>query len=113
MNEQDRALISRIDKYCSDIFSYVSRISYEKFIEDDMVNSACVMKLEQIGECANHISEEFKAEHDNIPWKKIRGMRNIIAHDYMGIKWSTVWNTLSHDIPSLHRFTDEILTKED
>jgi uncharacterized protein with HEPN domain len=45
-----------------------------------------------IGEAANHISEGFRADHPEIDWAKIIGMRNILAHEYRGTKDDIVWN---------------------
>ena len=35
-----------------------------------------------LGEAARRRSDEFRANHIEIPWKKIIGMRNVIVHQY-------------------------------
>ena len=45
-----------------------------------------------IGEAANHISDELKTEHGEIPWKRIIGLRNVLAHEYGDILTDRIWN---------------------
>ncbi|MBU3979534.1 DUF86 domain-containing protein [Patescibacteria group bacterium] len=37
----------------------------------------------------------------NIPWKDMAGMRDIIAHQYFGINFNTVWDTVQNLLPPL------------
>lgn len=46
---------------------------------------ATMMNFVVIGEMIEKLSDNFKKEHDNIEWIKIKGFRNIVAHDYFGI----------------------------
>lgn len=54
-----------------------------------------------IGEMVEKLSEKFKREHNNIEWIKIKGFRNIVAHDYFGIDAEEVWQIIKNKIPSL------------
>lgn len=68
--------------------------------------------LAQIGELSGHIFDELREQHQEIPWKQIKGMRNLIIHDYDGIKMSIVEQTVEEDIPSLKMKLEEILKQE-
>jgi uncharacterized protein with HEPN domain len=57
--------------------------------------------LEIVGEAAGRISPEVQREFPGIPFREIRGMRNIIAHDYGEVDLERVWETIAHDIPPL------------
>ena len=39
--------------------------------------------------------------HDDIPWKKISGMRDVLIHHYFGIDRDAVWRVVEHDLPLL------------
>jgi uncharacterized protein with HEPN domain len=65
--------------------------------------------LEIIGEAAGRISPEVQKEFPGIPFREIRGMRNIIAHDYGEVDLERVWETVSHDIPNLLKVLGEDL----
>jgi uncharacterized protein with HEPN domain len=54
-----------------------------------------------IGEAARQLSAEFKAQHPTIPWHKIIGARNILAHEYGRIDDAIMWKTATHSIPEL------------
>ena len=54
-----------------------------------------------IGEAADHVSEEFKETHQQIPWFEIIGMRHRIVHDYMNVDEDVVWSVVKNDLPAL------------
>ncbi|WP_392889577.1 DUF86 domain-containing protein [Eubacterium limosum] len=49
--------------------------------------------------------------YSEIPWKQIRGIRNIFAHDYGSIDVLTIWNTINYNIPELKDFCENILAQ--
>jgi uncharacterized protein with HEPN domain len=60
-----------------------------------------MMNFVIIGEVVDKLYEEFKREHPDIEWIKIKGFRNIVAHDYLGIDAEEVWQIIKNKIPSL------------
>ena len=64
---------------------------------------ACLMHLVNIGEMASRLSDEILSDESLINWHKIRGLCNIIAHDYFGIDYREIWSVLSIHIPVLKR----------
>lgn len=59
------------------------------------------MCIVQIGEYVSRISDEFKDVHDEIPWRKIKGMRNFAAHQYEHFDFSVLWHTITEELPIL------------
>ena len=59
------------------------------------------MNFTEIGESVNSIDYEFIEKHKEIDWKQIKGMRNIIVHDYDGVNMKIVWDTIQSDLPLL------------
>lgn len=62
------------------------------------------MSLIIIGEAATKVMDryaEFAAQHPEIPWRNIRGMRNRIAHGYFDIDLNVVWDTVQTALPEL------------
>ena len=55
------------------------------FCNNPTHRNAVAMCLMQIGELAGNLSDEFKDSHKEIPWRAIRGMRNVVAHEYANI----------------------------
>ena len=62
---------------------------------------ATMMNFVVIGEMVDKLSEDFKNHHPEIEWQKIKGFRNIVAHDYFGIDAEEVWQIIINKIPKL------------
>lgn len=82
---------------------------FEKYKTDISFQYACNMCIIQIGELANRLSDETKESSKNIPWRAIRGMRNLHAHDYENVDLEIVWNTLLKDIPTLRQSLERLM----
>lgn len=51
--------------------------------KDDFVyKNAVTMCILQIGELSGYLSDDFKNKHDGVSWRNIKGMRNVVAHNY-------------------------------
>jgi uncharacterized protein with HEPN domain len=83
------------------ILKYTNGLSFEDFLTDDKTIDAVVRNFEIIGEASLRIDEDFRLENPQIEWKKLRGFRNRIVHDYFGIDYEIVWSILSEDLEEL------------
>jgi uncharacterized protein with HEPN domain len=85
----------------SKIKNYTSNYTYDDFINDDKTIDAVVRNFEIIGEAANRINPDFRTMNPEIEWKRIRGFRNRIIHDYFGIDYDIVWSIIENDLDDL------------
>ncbi len=76
-------------------------MAFEQFINDSKTVDAVIRNFEIIGEAANRLSDDFKITYSNVNWFRIRGFRNRIIHDYMGIDYQIVWNIIENDLDRL------------
>lgn len=83
------------------ILKYTSDYDLNKFLSDDKTADAVVRNFEIIGETANRIDLDFKLDNPQIDWRKLRGFRNRIVHDYFGIDFNIVWSIIENDIDEL------------
>ena len=83
------------------ILSYTNGMTFEDFVNDGKTVDAVIRNFEIIGEAANRLPEEFKDQHPAIDWHRIRGFRNRIVHDYVGIDYSIVWQIKSSFLPDV------------
>lgn len=107
MKKKDYRILEHILDYCEDISSSISRFGsdFSDFEDDIHYRHAVSMCVLQIGELANNLSDEYRDETKTlIPWKEIRGMRNILAHNYGESDTNTLWNTIIYDIPTVADF---------
>jgi uncharacterized protein with HEPN domain len=49
----------------------------------------------------SRLSEEFVTDHPQIEWRKVKGMRNIVTHEYARIDYEIVWNALALRVPEI------------
>lgn len=83
------------------ILEYTGTLSFEEFINDSKTVDAVIRNFEIIGEAANRLPHNFKERYPTIDWHRIRGFRNRIVHDYMGIDNSIVWQIKETYLPGL------------
>jgi len=102
-------LLNDILESISKIKEYTRDFTFNKFIEDEKTLDAVVRNFEIIGEAANRLPEEYKDKHPQINWFRIRGFRNRIVHDYMGIDYNIVWTIIEKDLNQLEKDIQKIL----
>ena len=81
----------------------LSGVTREQFLANEEKQSAAAFDISTIGESAANISEEFQTAHPEIPWAKMRGMRNRLVHifDYEQINYDIVWEVATISLPEL------------
>jgi uncharacterized protein with HEPN domain len=86
---------------CIKILQYTDGMTFEDFTKDSKTIDAVIRNFEIIGEAANRLSDEFKDQQSSIDWHRIRGFRNRIVHDYMGIDYAIVWEIRTNYLDGL------------
>ena len=81
--------------------AFISEMTYEDFRKDEKTQFALIRVIEIIGEASNKIPDEIKIQSQQIPWREMSGMRNILIHDYFGVNIQVVWETAQNDLPLL------------
>jgi uncharacterized protein with HEPN domain len=106
-----------IKMYCEKIDEVLKEFDYskEKFFENYLFSAAISFSIFQSTELITQVQKkypEFVKEYaENLEWRQIVGMRNRIAHDYIGINLDIVWEVATTEIPVLKKFADEIIDK--
>ena len=92
------------------IKDYTAGLSSSNFLEDQLVVDAVLRNFSIIGEAVRYIPENVQAENPQVPWAQIKGMRNIIVHEYFGVSLEILWYSIQNEIPNLEKQLKEILT---
>lgn len=87
--------------YSEELVNIVKDETHTSFINNCIKRLAVERLLEIIGEAANHISKEVIENNEDIPWSKIIGLRNKVAHDYGEILTDRIWLIATRSIPEL------------
>lgn len=88
-------------EYALDVQNFVAGMDADAFMKDRKTQYAVLRALEVIGEAAERVPPETQELFPNTPWRQIIGMRNVIAHDYLGIRLSRVFETATVFVPQL------------
>ena len=83
------------------VLSYTEGLDQDHFLADRRTYDATLRNIELIGEAATHIPKYVREEHPDIPWRRIVGTRNRVAHGYLGIDDDVVWDIIQTDVPDL------------
>ncbi len=82
------------------------------FEASELVQDAIIRNIEVVGEAANNILKhhpDFAEAHSDLPWGKVYGTRNALAHGYYQVDLDIVWNTVTNILPSLRRDIQALL----
>jgi uncharacterized protein with HEPN domain len=75
--------------------------SDDDFYNNTQLQDAVLRRLEIIGEAAKNVPEEFRKQYPDIPWKQIAGMRDVLIHEYFGVKLRRALKAAKEDIIDL------------
>ena len=113
-NRIDRIIVQKVLDYCNKTKKFVDRFgnTFEDYCKDEAFQFSCSTCIIQIGELTTRLSDDFKAQHSEIPWHKIKGLRNLHVHEYEKVKPDKMWEIITGDIPALKNWLEQILAKE-
>jgi len=80
---------------------FVDGMTFEEFSVDSKTVFAVIRAFEVLGEAAKHLPQEYRNQHQEVPWQKIMALRNKLIHEYFAVNLDIVWNTIQYDIPEL------------
>ena len=109
MNKDDLSVkdfLQHILEAVDRVLRYTKGMGRKEFSADTLVQDAVIRNVEIIGEAANNLLEvapDIDARYPSIPFVQIRGMRNRVAHGYLSVSLSMIWDTVQVDIPELRQ----------
>ena len=83
------------------------------FAEDWRTRDAVLHNLEIVGEAVKRLPAEVKERFPAIPWKRIAGFRDVLAHAYFSIDDSIVWDVATHQVGPLLKTVAQVLFELD
>ena len=99
-------------KSISKIEEYIDDYSFEQFVEDKKTVDAVLRNLEIIGEAVKKVPENVKSLWNNIEWRKISGLRDILIHACFEVDFEIVWDIIQSKLPGLKSKIKEIINTD-
>ncbi len=104
MSEKDKGNLLAIAEACHKIHKFMGDIlDADAFYSDDKTFDAVLMNFVVIGEAVVRLSNNLKERESHIPWVRIKGFRNIAAHEYFGVDAEEVWQIIKNHLPQLEQ----------
>lgn len=94
------------------VVEFKGTIDRREFANDRKTQSAILHQLLVLGEAVKRLSEQFRAQRPEIPWKNIAGMRDKLIHGYDDVDLDEVWNAVSLEIPHLVSLFETLMPPE-
>jgi uncharacterized protein with HEPN domain len=76
-------------------------MSSENFIRNNLVYDAVLRNIEIVGEASKQVPANVRKQYPEVDWRRIAGMRDIVAHHYFSIHDEIVWDIVVNKVPEL------------
>jgi uncharacterized protein with HEPN domain len=96
---------------CDRVFEYTRGMSAEAFRDDQRTIDAVLRNLEIIGEAAKNVPDDVRAISSEIDWRRIAGLRDILAHQYFAVNLATVWDIVQTGLKPLSERSKRLLSR--
>ncbi|MFN0201364.1 MAG: DUF86 domain-containing protein [Bacteroidia bacterium] len=92
---------------------YTNMVEELDFLSNQMMYDAVMMKLTIIGEAVSRLSETLIQQNSNVPWVRIKGLRNLLVHEYFAVDTSIIWGVVKNNLPPFKQQIQNILADFD
>lgn len=91
----------------------VADLDLETFTEEWRVRDAVLHNLKVIGDAVRRLPQSFKARQPQVPWPRLVGFRDVLAHAYFTLDDTIVWDMVQHEIEPLQQAATQLLAELD
>lgn len=114
IDERTKKVLQTIIKHCNIIND--TKIffgnDYSSFEANSIYQNAILTPVTQIGELVKKLPQDFRKKYNEIPWRNIAGMRDIVVHNYETIDKTILWDVADKETNKIKDFCIEILNRE-
>lgn len=97
----DQYYIKKIVTDIEFIIAHTAGLTIEQLEDNEVLVDSVMFRLIQVAENSDKLTESFKEQHKEFPWRAMKGLRNRIVHEYGNVDMSVVYETIQNDIPEL------------
>ncbi|MEZ2226073.1 DUF86 domain-containing protein [Microcoleus sp.] len=98
---RDNESLIDIERAARRILRYTDKISRAELEMNDEKLSAILYQIAIIGEATKRLSQDFRQQHPEIPWREIAGMRDMLIHKYDQVDFDVIWDVVQNKLPEL------------
>ncbi|MGZ8284215.1 MAG: HepT-like ribonuclease domain-containing protein [Allosphingosinicella sp.] len=99
--EADSLYLDQIVELIQLIRDNLAGIDGDGFLADRTKGDATALRLGPIGEASRKLSQELQERHPEIEWRKMYGLRDIVAHHYHQLNYRILWQIATTALDTL------------
>jgi uncharacterized protein with HEPN domain len=109
----DQASVVDIVVAGRNVATFIAGLAWDAFEADLKTQSAVQHQLIVLGEAAKRLSPEFRVEHEDIEWREVAGLRDVLTHAYHRVSLLRVWEVATEDVPRLLAYLEPLVSEDD
>jgi uncharacterized protein with HEPN domain len=94
------------------ILEYSENMDLQDFVSNRMAYDAILRNLEIIGEGVKNVPADVRTRYPQVEWRRIAGLRDVMAHTYYSLDDETLWNVVQTEVPVLRQHIQRIIENE-
>jgi uncharacterized protein with HEPN domain len=107
-----RSIVARLRDivYSADLTAqHAGDLSASALAASDTKRDAALFRIAVIGEAAAHLPAEVQTLAPEIPWSRVKNMRNHVIHGYWQVDFSAVVETVALDLDPLKTAANRLI----
>lgn len=96
-------------QFVQELRSLVVSVSAAEFAQQRVLCLAVEKLFINLGEAATRVDAERARQMPGIPWRRVIGLRNILAHGYEQVAHEILFKTITDDLPALEASLQGVL----
>ncbi len=117
MKEEDEIHVNNIVSCINEIQGYTEGMTYEDFSNEEEVRMSVVSNLQEIGEAASLLSDEFVNQFTDVDYRVLESLKRAKFNEYVEMDYRPVWGIIENDLPTfrdlLSTASEQMNTEED
>ncbi|HEY9630896.1 MAG TPA: DUF86 domain-containing protein [Coleofasciculaceae cyanobacterium] len=91
------------------ILRYTNGINRVELEANDEKLSAILYQITIIGEATKRLSQTFRQQQPEIPWREMAGMRDVLVHEYDQLDFDVIWDVVQNKLAELLSLIEPLL----
>lgn len=109
MKKDSRIYLKHILESINIVELHMLSFTEAQFLKNIQLQDAVTRRLEIIGEAVKNLPLSLRNKYQEVPWKKIAGIRDMLIHGYFNTDLVLVWRVVKRELPKLKKQIEGML----